>query len=209
MNQTMRSMMCLLLASSFILHPSSLLRADGGTIRMSEKKGGYLITVFTAPAPFRAGPVDISVLVQDALTGELVPGTRVTVRMIKPPSVSSPDAPTLPSPSVGGREGGGGGLALEYPATPEAATNKLLHAAQFELPEPGRWQLEIQVDGVHGRAVIGGELEAAPPLPRWRELWPWIGWPVLAIALFAIHQVLVRRRSAKAGAAWKVSDSRR
>jgi hypothetical protein len=150
--------------------------ADGGTMRMSEKRGGFLITVFTAPAPFRAGPVDISVLVQDAVTGEPVPEARVTVRMAKP-----------------------GQLALEYPATREAATNKLLHAAQFELPEPGRWQLEVQVDGVHGRAVIVGELEAAAPLPRWRELWLWIAWPALAIALFGIHQVLARRWSAKGG----------
>jgi hypothetical protein len=142
---------------------------------MSGKKGGFLITVFTAPAPFRAGPVDISVLVQDALTGEPMPLTRVTVRMTKP-----------------------GPLALEYPATREAATNKLLHAAQFELPEPGRWQLEVQVEGVHGLAVIGGELEAAAPLPRWRELlWPWIAWPALAIALFGIRQALAQRWSGK------------
>jgi hypothetical protein len=139
--------------------------------RLSEKRDGFLITVFTAPAPFRAGPVDISVLVQDALTGEPAPETRVTVRMTKP-----------------------GQPALEYPATREAATNKLLHAAQFELPEPGRWQLEIRIEGLRRLAVIGAELEAAPPLPRWRELWLWIGWPVLAIGLFSIHQVLVRRR---------------
>src|SRR5260370_37856658 len=177
MNQTMRSMSYFLLASSFILHPSSFLRADGGTMRISEKRDGLLITVFTAPSPFRAGPVDVSVLVQDALTGELVPQAQVTVRMTK-----------------------AGQLALEYPATREAATNKLLHAAQFELPEPGRWQLEVQVEAVHRLAVIGCALEAAAPLPRWRELWPWIGWPALAIALFGIHQVLARRRwSAKAG----------
>jgi hypothetical protein len=166
----MRSTLCLLLVSSFILHPSSFLRADGGTMRLSEKRGEYVITVFTAPAPFRAGPVDISVLVQDAVTGEPLPQTQVTVRMTKP-----------------------GQPALENPATSEAATNKLLHAAQFELPEPGRWQLEVQVEGVDGPAVIGGELEAAPPLPRWRELWPWIGWPAVAIALFGIHQALARR----------------
>src|SRR5439155_8753299 len=133
-----------------ILHPSSFLRADGGTLRMSEKRGGFLITVFTAPAPFRAGPVDISVLVQDVLTGEPVTQARVTVRMTKP-----------------------GQLALDYPATREAATNKLLYAAQFDLPEPGRWQLEVQVEAVHRLAVIGGELEAAAPLPRWREHWLW------------------------------------
>jgi hypothetical protein len=31
-------------------------------------------------------------------------------------------------------------------------------------------------------------------LPRWREMWPWFGWPALAIALFGIHQALSRRR---------------
>jgi hypothetical protein len=87
---------------------------------------------------------------------------------------------------------------LEYPATREAATNKLLDAAQFELPEPGRCQLEVQVESARGLAVVGGELEAAAPLPRWRELWLWIGWPGLAIALFGIHKVLCRRRAGKA-----------
>jgi hypothetical protein len=145
--------------------------ADGGAMRLSAKKGGYQITVFTAPTPFRTGPVDISVLVQDSLTGAPMPHARVTVRMTKP-----------------------GRLALEYPATPEAATNKLFRAAQFELPQPGRWDMQVQVEGLHGLAVIGGEVEAAEPLPRWREMWPWMGWPALAIALFGIHQVLVQRK---------------
>jgi hypothetical protein len=149
---------------------------DGGTVRISERRGGLLITVFSAPAPFRVGPVDISVLVQDALTGEPVPQTRVTVRMTKP-----------------------GELPLEYPATREAATNKLLHAAQFDLPRPGRWQLEVQVEDLCGLAVVGGEVEAAERLPQWRELWPWIGWPSLAIGLFGIHGALARRRSGKIG----------
>lgn len=82
---------------------------------------------------------------------------------------------------------------LEYPATQEAATNKLLRAAQFELPESGRWEMEVQVEGSHGPAVLGGQLDAAAPLPPWRKLWPWIGWPALAIALFGIHQMLAQR----------------
>jgi hypothetical protein len=145
--------------------------ADGGSMRLSEEKGGYRITVFTAPTPFRAGPVDLSVLVQDASTGDPLTQVLVTVRMTK-----------------------SGGLALEYPATSETATNKLLQAAQFELPEPGRWALEVHVQGSHGLAVIGGELEAAEPSPRWLEIWPWIGWPALVVTLFGIHQVFVRRR---------------
>jgi len=144
--------------------------ADGGSMRLTGKRGGYRIAVFTAPTPFRAGAVDISALVQDASTGDPMTLVKVTVRMTKP-----------------------GRLALEYPATTEAATNKLFRAAQFELPESGRWALEVEVRGSHGLAVIGGELEAAEPLPRWRELWPWISWPALAIALFGIPQFFARR----------------
>jgi hypothetical protein len=145
--------------------------ADGGSLRLSGKKGDYQISVFTAPTPFRAGAVDISALVQDASTGDPMTEVQVTVRMSK-----------------------SGRLALEYPATTEAATNKLFRAAQFELPEPGRWELQVQVEGLHGLAVIGGLVEAAEPEPRWQEMWPWIGWPMLAIALFGIHQVSVKRK---------------
>ncbi len=150
--------------------------ADGGSLRLSEVRGGYRISVFTAPVPFRKGPVDISVLVQDPGTGELIASTRVTVRMRKP-----------------------GQAVLEYPATAAAATNKLLRAAQFELPAPGQWELEVQVEGPHGPAAIGGEVEAAAALPRWRALWLWIGWPAVAVALFVIHQVLVRRKGKAPG----------
>ena len=145
--------------------------ADGGSVRLSERKGDYRITVFSAPSPFRAGPVDISVLVQDAVTGQPLPQARVTVRMTK-----------LGQP------------ALEYPATQELATNKLLHAAQFELPAPGRWELEVQVQGSRGSAVLACEVEAAERPHRWRQLWPWIGWPALAIALFCVHELLARRK---------------
>jgi hypothetical protein len=150
--------------------------ADGGSLRLSGKKGGYQITVFTAPTPFRAGAVDISALIQDATTGEPMTQVRVTVRMTKP-----------------------GSMALEYPATTEAATNKLFRAAQFELPEPGRWAMQVRVEGLRGIAVIDGEVEAAEPLPRLPEMWRWIGWPALVIVLFSIHQLLVYRRTGRAG----------
>jgi hypothetical protein len=147
----------------------TLARADGGAILLSSKKSGYQITVFTAPSPFRAGPVDISVLVQDDLTGEPLTHRRMTIRMSKP-----------------------GQLALDYPATTAAATNKLFHAAHFKLPEPGLWHVEVEVKGSHGQTVIGGEIHAAEPLPRWWEIWPWFGWPLLVIVLFAVHQFLSR-----------------
>jgi hypothetical protein len=114
--------------------------------------------------------VDISVLVQDAATGEPLPQALVTLRVTR-----------------------AGQSTLEYPATSEAATNKLLRAAQFELPEAGRWTMEVQVDGLREPVVLGCELEAAEPAPRGLEMWPWICWPALVIALFGIHQWKGRR----------------
>jgi len=164
----------LFLVSSFILHPSSFLRADGGSVRLSEQKGNYHITVFTAPTPLRAGPVDISVLVQAAATGEPVPEAQVTLK------ATQRDPP---------------GVAICSPATTEAATNKLFYAATFELPEPGWYALEVSIDGALGQAEARFEMEAAEPLPRWLAMWPWIAWPLLPISLFCIHQLLVRGRS--------------
>ena len=53
--------------------------ADGGSPLFAGTKGGYQITVFAAPTPLRAGSVDISVLVQDALTGNPATPLRVIV----------------------------------------------------------------------------------------------------------------------------------
>jgi hypothetical protein len=173
MNTPTRWMIRLLLLSSFILHPSSFLRADGGTVRLSQRQGDYRITVFTTPTPLRAGPVDVSVLVQDARTGQPVPQARVTVRA---------------APRGRSRE------AILQPATSEAATNKLFRAAVFELPEPGWWEVEVAVEGGRAPARARFEVEAAEAAPRWLALWPWLGWPAVAILLFSIHQVLVRRK---------------
>ena len=168
----MRSLTCLVLVSSFLL-PPSFLRADGGTVRLSERQGNYRITVFTTPTPLRAGPVDVSVLVQDAATGEPVPDVQVTIEASRR---------------------GSSAVTIRHPATTEAATNKLYDAATFDLPEPGWYALKVSVAGALGEAQAHLDLEAADPPPPGLALWPWVGWPALVILLFGIQQFLVRRR---------------
>jgi hypothetical protein len=172
MNHPIQPIITLLLLSSFILHPSSFARADGGPVRLRELAGAYQVTVFTSPTPLRAGPVDVSVLVLDAATGEYVPEARVSLRLTAR----------------------GTGYVLEYPVTSAAATNKLFRAAVFQLPEPGWWDVDVAVEGPHGPAVLRFGVEADEPPPPWLELWPWFAWPGLAVVLFGLHQVLVRRR---------------
>ena len=148
-------------------------RGDGGTVRLSRCEGRYRISVFTGPTPFRAGPVDISALVQDAVTGVLISEASVTFTLTP---LHHLDRPICQS------------------ATSEAATNKLLKAALFELPEPGRWTVEVAIKGEEGSAQVQFLLEAASRAPQWPAIWPWIGWPVPVILLFSIHQVLVLRK---------------
>ncbi len=140
-------------------------------MRLCQRAGNYQIAVFTSPNPLRAGPVDVSVLVQDSTSGECAPQAEVTVRLTAH----------------------GSGQVLEYPATAEAATNKLIRAAVFELPEAGGWHAEISVQGPQGPASVRFQLEASDALPRWLDLWPWYTWPALAVAFFGLHQHLTRR----------------
>lgn len=146
-------------------------RGDGGDVRLSEQAGGYRITVFSAPSPLRAGPVDLSVLVQDVTTSEPLPDACVVFRLAS-----------------------ANGVMLEQPATREAATNKLLAAAKFELPAAGAWRVEVQIDGPRGPAEAAFDLAAAAPLPRWTELWAWVALPFPLIGLFVLHQMTWGRK---------------
>jgi hypothetical protein len=174
---THKARWCILaiLVTSFAIWPSSVLRADGGSVRLSARKGPYLITVFTSPTPFRAGLVDISVLVQDGATKEPIRGARVST---KATLLSQADS-----------------ASIYQTATTEAATNKLFYAADFELIQPGWYSMEVFVEGAPGEAQVGFDLEVAEPVPRYSALWLWIGWPVLPILLFGVHQILIRRQS--------------
>jgi hypothetical protein len=147
-------------------------------VRLSEQKGKYRITVFTTPTPLRAGAADVSVLVQEAATGEPLSDVDVTVRAARR---------------------GSPGASLSLRATHEAATNKLYYAVSFDLPEPDWYALEVSIDGALGKEEVRCEVEAAEPLPPWLEMWPWVGWPFLAIALFSVHQLLARRSSRPGG----------
>jgi hypothetical protein len=163
----------ILLFSAMFLVPS-LAAADGGALRLSEQKDGYRIAAFTTPTPLRAGPVDISVLVQDAATGEPEASAKLSIKVQRHDNR---------------------GTALVQPATTEAATNKLYYAAAFNLPEAGWYSVEVSIAGTLGETQTRFDVEAAEPLPAGLDMLPWMSWPVLAIAIFLVHQFLVRWKS--------------
>jgi hypothetical protein len=144
-------------------------RGDGGVVRLRQASGPFLISVFTAPDPLRAGPLDLSVLVQDQSSGETV--LEATVDLALQPM--DRDGPPL--------------LAR---ATHERATNKLLQAAVMNIPAAGRWGLRVDVRRGPDEATATAELHVAPPPPRLAILWPYLLLPPFAVAVFALHQGL-------------------
>jgi hypothetical protein len=148
--------------------------ADGGQIRASRQDGEYVVTVFTSPTPLRAGPIDVSVLVQNANDGTAVTDAMVTV------SLTTSD-PLLPP--------------IRAAATNAAATNKLLQAAAVDLPAAGVWQVDVECALPNESPLaIAFQVDAAPPLPAWLSVWPWFSWPAVVVLLFALHRWRVARR---------------
>ena len=152
-------------------------RADGGTVQLVERHGDYQISVFTAPAPPRAGTVDVSVLVQDVASGQPVPDIETTVTLTRVAPVSGSRSPAP----------------IQVTATRAAATNKLLQSALVELPEQGEWNVQVTSVTAGEPIEVSFTIAAAPPLPRWLSQWVWFSWPALAVGVFVVHRALVAR----------------
>jgi hypothetical protein len=147
---------------------------DGGTLRFSGRRGDLLVTVFTAPGSLRAGPIDLSVLVQNAKTGRPITDLSIDVHV---------------------QRIGYARTTIRAPATQGAATNKLLRAARLDVPESGRWHFDVSVQSVDRSQPIGFDAEVSESAPLLLQLCLWIGWPLLPIGLFGVHQLRMRRRS--------------
>jgi hypothetical protein len=156
-----------------VLGLASDVRADGGMLRTRRTAGPFVISIFTGPEPLRAGPVEVSVLVQSR-EGGVLSGAVVDILL---------ESATGPVERRRAR------------ATQEAATNKLTQTAVVDLPTAGRWTLTVSVRVNADTATVTCALPVAPAASRMRLVWPWLLAPPAVIALFAMHQTLKRQRS--------------
>jgi hypothetical protein len=161
-----------LLASVLLLGLAAAARADGGTVEASQVIGNERVTIFTSPNPLRAGPIDVSIWVQDAASGATLPDVSVDLELSAPQAASE---------------------TLHAPATHAAATNKLFLAAIVDVPQAGRWHLTANCAGrsSNGKpfeSQLSCNLAIAEPLPKWRSMWPWYSWPAVVVLLFVWRQ---------------------
>lgn len=152
-----------------VLLAAAAARGDGGLIRLNESAGPFVVSVFTAPTPLRVGPIDVSVLVQNAVDHAPVLDAEVQV--------------TLRAADI----------ERTTAATHAAATNKLLYAASLDVPEPGRWSLVAEVRAGAHDVAVSCAIDVAPPPPPVVAFWPYLALPGVLIALFAVHQWLKAR----------------
>jgi hypothetical protein len=174
-----------ILASALaLLLPFQLAYADGGTLRLSQRCEDCRVSVFTSPGAPCVGPMDISVLVQDAATGQIRDDMPAVVRLR---SIELP------------------GLTLQQKATAGAATNKLFHAAVIDVPEAGKWRAEILVgnesystsDGDRNFPTLAFDFDVASLPAEWLSLAAWLIWPIAVVGIFLAHQVLAARSAPK------------
>jgi hypothetical protein len=146
--------------------------ADGGLVRVRGSSGAFVITVFTSPTPMRAGPVDVSVMVQDGETGRPVLDALVVVEWTAAHDDRS----------------------LSVEATRERATNKLLYAALPELPRAGDGELRARVSRAGRAGEVSCRISVLPSLPPLLSFWPYLVLPPVGVLLFVLNRRLAGRR---------------
>ena len=166
------AVMAMLIATAWIAG-SIRAHADGGTVQFEKSAGPFLITVFTTPSPLRAGPVDISLLIQSRDSQQPVLDCQALVQLRKE-----------------------GAMNIRSEATHGVAQNKLLYAAQVNIPEPGLWELGVAIQRGDDSINVAGEITVAPANSVLLVYWRSLALPPLFISLFALNQWL-KRRSAK------------
>jgi hypothetical protein len=168
---------------AFTLLAAVCSHADGGAILARQTINGLGLTVFASPAPLRAGPVDVSVLVQkDERT---VLDAAVEVAWSASPSSSPEWMPPCCTMESG---------TARIPAVRAHSNNRLLYSAIVPMRSSGPSKLVIKVTQGGREALLSCDLEVRPPLPPALSFWPWLVFPPIAIAGFALHQNLIKSR---------------
>jgi hypothetical protein len=160
--------------------------ADGGAVLSQQTSGPWRVTLFGSPSPLRAGPTDLSVMIQDAKTGEPVMDKTVAIKVRATVNPTS-EAWIPPCCSMKGS-----GEAV--PATHANAQNKLLYAANLVLPSSGAHDVIVNIGGADGE-FLESKIDVQPPPAPLSAYWTYLALPPMFVGIFALNQRLRRRSS--------------
>ncbi len=183
----------------FTMFAPLIARGDGGIVLLHEAQGPFSVTVFVSAETARGGLADVSVLVQWRKNGDVVLDADVSLAVEPPKGLAmnrseefcglSPVTAAFPLADM---------RQATVTAMREQASNKLLYAANLKLNAPGDWRLHVYV----WRASDSARFDCLLPIARTsataQGLWPYLIFPPIVIAAFAMNQRL-RRHSLEKG----------
>jgi hypothetical protein len=161
---------------------------DGGTLRVMEPSGAFVVAVFSTPEPLHVAPADLSVLVLERTGGHPVLDAAVSLE-VRPPA-------------------GSDGAPQRLTASRQEATNKLLYAAPFVPGTPGDWTLHVTVTRGSESADVGCILPVTSDRAGLTAIWPYLAIPPIAIALYALRAWLMARRGQQSQASERPASAR-
>jgi hypothetical protein len=173
------------LVIGYLLASALCARADGGSVLSQQKAGPWLVTLFGSPTPLRAGPADLSVMIQDAATGAPVLDQSVSVKV---QATATPGSEAWMPPCCSMKQSAG-----VVAATHAAAQNKLLYAANVILPASGPHDVIVQIGKADDAEILEAKLDVQPPAPPLSNYWAFLAAPPLLVGAFALNQRLRRR----------------
>ena len=162
-----------LLAYHVLAWPATAL-ADGGRLCASGQYGAWQVSIFGSRPLVGAGPTEFNVYVQDAASGSSVSDFEVTIE------ARHADTNTM----------------VMKRASAETLPGKLVRTALCDLDSDGTWHVIATLTGQGQEPQrIDFDFEVRQLLPPWFATACWIGWPVVPIGLFSIHQRLRKERA--------------
>jgi hypothetical protein len=150
---------------------------DGGTMLLHQDAGAFTVTLFAAPRPLQVGPADLSVMVQDRASGDVLLDPMIDLTIV-------PEAGNAMQQTVRLAKG--------------QASNRLLQAATVHFSSAGEWRLMLLVQRGTDVAHLSTECAVEPDRSRATVVWFYVLLPVGIILLFVIHQGLKLRSEVKA-----------
>jgi hypothetical protein len=145
---------------------------DGGRLQMRQAAGPFVVSLFSTPESLAVGPADLSVMVEEQGSNEVLLDEDVVV------TLTSEDARTAP---------------VIAHLSHVHSTNRLLEDAVIKLPHAGRWHAVIHIREAGREATASTDLMVANYSARRGTVWFFAVLPICAIALFAWVQVAKRR----------------
>jgi hypothetical protein len=147
-------------------------RADGGRLQLRQAAGPFVVSLFTTPETLAVGPADLSVMVEEQASGNVLLDADVVI------TLTSQDA---------------GAASVVAHLSHAHATNRLLQDAVVELPRGGRWHVVIHIREAGRGASMATDLTVANYSARRGTVWLFAVLPICGIVLFAWVQMMKRR----------------